>query len=68
MTPIILTPKKLPILHSELTPKTGVTATLYFLQCKMRAQLPLQWQIRRDPVPSIVNLAMKATSAEQIAS
>ena len=27
-----------------------------------------QWQIRQDPVPSIVNLAMKATSAEQIAS
>ena len=33
MTPIILTPKKVPILHSELTPKNGVTVTLYFLQC-----------------------------------
>ena len=32
MTPIILTPKKVPILHSELTPKNGVTVTLYFLQ------------------------------------
>ena len=27
-----------------------------------------QWQIRLDSVPSIVNLAMKTTSAEQIAS
>ena len=27
-----------------------------------------EWQIRRDLVPSIVNLAMKVTSAEQIAS
>ena len=33
MTPIILTPKKVPILHSELTPKNGVTVTLYVLQC-----------------------------------
>ena len=33
MTPIILTQKKVPISHSELTPKNGVTVTLYFLQC-----------------------------------
>ena len=33
MTPIILTPKKVSISHSELTPKNGVTVTLYILQC-----------------------------------
>ena len=35
---------------------------------KTRTKRRVQWQTRRDPVPSIVTLAMKATSAEQIAS
>ena len=35
---------------------------------KTWTKMHAQWQIRRYPVPSIVNLAMKATSAEQIAS
>ena len=35
---------------------------------KTRAKMCAQWQIWRDPVPSIINLAMKATLAEQIAS
>ena len=40
MTPIILTAKKVPISHSELTPKNGVTVTLYFLQCTASNKRP----------------------------